>query len=119
MCAPDATTAKALNNSSLSNVSSHTNIGKALKCAGIKYCIWSDIHIVANSDFVSNLSAACASDVNQILDHAVLSNLDLCSVSSCNDSVPERRAETESHVTYDSCIWGDPVSLETYDHLYL
>ncbi len=103
--------AEGLDASTTANRCSHTNEGVVFESAGIKLGIWSDIDVLANSDLVA-IVGSVASDPGAVLDGSVLANAHSSGVAAHDDAVPEGGTLSETNVTDDSSVWGDPVSLQ-------
>jgi len=99
-----------LNVSATADGSSHTNESVVVDSASVESGISTDIAVLTDCDLVSSLLSV-ASNTGQVLNGTVLANGDLSSVSADDNTVPERCTFHEAHVSDDSSVRGNPVTL--------
>ncbi len=109
-CSPRSYYTKALYCYSSTNSGSHTNIREALKCAIVKSCVRPNIYIISDGNLIT-VDPLRAANVNKILNDGVFANLNLSSVTSCSDSMPEWWTFFNNDISNNGGIWCNPVSL--------
>ena len=101
---------KAFNYATLSNRSSHANVGERLKFTRVQFSICTNVHIVMNYDI---RSACWSSKSRVVLNHGVLSNCNFRKIASHGDSVPDWCSLVQFDVANKHCIRCNPVSFKT------
>ena len=84
---PSCYNSEALNNCPFSYLCSHAHICEALKSTIVKHSISTNEDIVSNGDFVFGISIPWG-NMSKVLYYGVTSDLNLCSVTSSNDTMP-------------------------------